>query len=74
MPFAQDRYGGSKNPNGIYFSHLRRLYNAIESMVYNPEELLEGEAVKKWLEPNRRALFLAMADLKKDGLLEKITA
>ena len=43
-------------------------------MVYNPEELLEGEAVKKWLEPNRRALFLAMADLKKDGLLEKITA
>ncbi|MEK7076267.1 MAG: hypothetical protein AAB941_01230, partial [Patescibacteria group bacterium] len=59
---------------GIYFSHLRRLYNAIESMVYSPEDLIDGEAVKRWLEPNRRYLMGAMSDLQKDGLLEKITA
>ncbi len=73
-PFAQDKSGGNKNPNGIYFSHLRRLYNAIESMVYSPEDLIDGEAVKRWLEPNRRYLMGAMSDLQKDGLLEKITA
>ncbi len=70
MPFAQDKSRGSKNPNGIYFSHLRRLYNAIESMVFHPEDLIEGDAIKRWLEPNRKALMAAMADLEKAGLLD----
>lgn len=72
MPFAQDRGGDNKNVNGIYFSHVQRLYRAIESMVYSPEELIDGEAIKRWLEPNRRHLVAAMADLERDGLLEKI--
>lgn len=71
MPKAQDKNGGNRNPNGIYFQHLKRLYRAIESMVYNPEELIEGEAIKQWLEPNRKALMFAMADLEKRGLLEE---
>lgn len=71
MPMAQDKNGSNRNPDGIYFMHIKRLYAAIESIVYNPEELLEGEAVKKWLEPNRKALMAAMADLEKDGLLER---
>lgn len=71
MPFAQDRGGGSKNPDGIYFSHIQRLYRAIESMVYNPEEeLVDGVVIKRWLEPNRRHLKAAMADLAKAGLLK----
>jgi ADP-ribose pyrophosphatase YjhB (NUDIX family) len=71
MPFAQDKGGGSRNANGIYFSHLRRLYNAIESMVFSPEDLLEGEAAKLWLKPNREALMSAMADLENAGLLKE---
>ena len=70
MPFAQDKGGGNKNPNGIYFSHLRRLYNTVESMVFSPEDLIGGEAVRQWLKPNRRHLMGAMADLEKDGLLK----
>ncbi len=70
MPFAQDKSGGSKNPNGIYFSHLQRLYNAIESMVFFPEDLIEGKAVKQWLKPNRKDLMAAMTDLEKDHLLD----
>jgi len=73
MPFAQNRGGGNKNPNGIYFSHLRRLYSAIESMVFYPEDLIDGEAVKQWLKPNRESLVAAMIDLEKEGLLEKVT-
>lgn len=74
MPMAQDKNGGNRNPDGIYFMHLKRLYRAIELMVYGPgpEDLLEGgEAAKKWLEPNRRALVAAMIELKKDGLLDR---
>lgn len=71
MPFAQDRNGGSKNPNGIYFSHLKRLYDAIESMVYHPEDLIEGETIKQWLEPNRKHLIAAMSDLEKAGFLDR---
>ncbi|GEM_PF-6343726 len=71
MPLAQNREGGNKNPNGIYYSHLRRLYNAIESLVYNPEELVDGQAIKQWLSPEKRkALHSAMADLAKAGLLD----
>ena len=73
MSLAQDKGGGNRNPNGIYYSHLRRLYNAIESMVFYPEDLLEGEAVKQWLEPNRQSLMAAMNDLEKDGLLESFS-
>ncbi len=71
-PFAQDKNGGRKNPNGIYYQHLLRLYTAIEFMVFHPEDLLEGEAVKQWLEPNRRYLMQAMDDLQKDGLLDRL--
>lgn len=71
MPFAQDKNMGNKNPNGIYFSHLQRLYRAIESMVFSPEDLLEGEAATEWLRPNRKSLLDAMADLERAGLLEK---
>ena len=40
-------------------------------MIYNPEEeLVDGEAIKRWLEPNRQALYSAMSDLRKSGLLE----
>ncbi len=72
LPFAQDRNGGNKNVNGIYFSHLKRLYGAIESMVYFPEELIDGETIKQWLKPNRRYLISAMADLQKEGLLDRL--
>lgn len=71
MPTAQDKNGGNRNPNGIYYMHLKRLYRAIEDMTFYPEELIEGEAVKLWLEPNRRHLVAAMADLEKDGLLDR---
>jgi len=70
MPLAQGG-GSNKNPNGIYFSHLQRLYTAIESMVFYPEDLIEGEAIKQWLKPNRRHLVAAMNDLEKAGLLER---
>jgi ADP-ribose pyrophosphatase YjhB (NUDIX family) len=72
MPLAQDKSGGSRNTNGIYYSHLKRLYSAIESMVFYPEDLLEGEAVKEWLKPNRKSLKDAMADLERAGLLKKL--
>lgn len=71
MPKAQDKNGGNRNPNGIYFMHLKRLYEAIDSMVYEPEELIDGKAVKEWLSPNRKYLMAAMADLKKAGLLNE---
>ncbi len=70
MPFAQDKGGGSRNPNGIYYQHLKRIYRAIESMVFSPEDLVEGEAVKLWLKPNREHLMAAMADLETAGLLK----
>lgn len=71
MPSAQDKSGSNRNPNGIYFMHIKRLYRAIESMVYNPEDLIEGEAAKQWLKPNRKTLISAMIDLKKAGLLDR---
>ena len=70
MPLAQSKDGAGKNPNGIYFSHRQRLYRAIDSMIYGHEELIDGEAVKEWLKPNRRNLFSAMSDLAKSGLLD----
>lgn len=72
MPTAQDKGGGNKNPNGIYYMHLKRLYRAIESMIFSPEELIDGEAVKQWLKPNRQFLKLAMKDLEEAGLLKKV--
>lgn len=71
MPVAQDKGGGSKNPDGIYFSHLQRLYRAIECMVFFPEELIDGEAIKTWIEPNRHLLKSAMVDIEKAGLLKR---
>jgi len=71
MPMAQDRNGGNRNPDGIYYMHLKRLYRAIESMIYSPEDLIDEEAIQKWLEPNRRALYRVMADLAKEGLLDR---
>ena len=71
MPLAQNKSGNDRNPCGIYFSHIQRLYRAIECMVYNPEELVDGTDIKRWLEPNRKALMSAMVDLAKAGLLEK---
>lgn len=72
MPLAQNKSGSDRNPNGIYFSHLQRLYRAIESMVYNPEEeLVDGVAIKQWLEPNRHLLKSAMVDIQKAGLLKR---
>ncbi|MBI2062349.1 MAG: NUDIX domain-containing protein [Candidatus Yanofskybacteria bacterium] len=71
MPMAQDKGGGSKNPDGIYFSHLQRLYRAIECMVFFPEELIDGEAIKTWIEPNRHLLKSAMVDIEKAGLLKR---
>ena len=69
MPLAQSKNSASKNPDGIYFSHRQRLYRAIDSMIYGPEELIDGPAVKEWLRPNRQDIFSAMSDLAKDGLL-----
>lgn len=71
MPKAQDKNGGNKNPNGIYFQHLKRLHRAIYSMVYDVEDLIDGKAASKWLEPNRRSLINAMVDLQRDGLLDE---
>lgn len=69
MPLAQDKGGTNKNPNGIYFTHRQRLYDSIESMVFHPEDLIEGETIKQWIKPNRKYLKDAMADLDRDGLL-----
>ena len=72
MPRAQDKNGGNKNPNGIYFSHLERLHRAIDSMIHAPEEeLIDGKATKEWLAPNRRHLKAAMTDLWQEGLLNE---
>ena len=72
MPKAQDKNGGSRNPNGIYFSHLERLHRAIDSMIHAPEEeLIDGKAAKEWLAPNRRDLKSAMTDLWQEGLLDE---
>ena len=71
MPLAQSRDCGKKNPDGVYFSHRQRLYRAIDSMIYCPEELVEGPVIKEWLKPNRRDLFSAMSDLAKSGLLDE---
>jgi hypothetical protein len=71
MPMAQDKNGGSRNTSGIYFSHLQRLYRAMEDMVFSPEDLIEGETVKLWLEPNRGFLVGAMVDLEEAGLLKR---
>lgn len=71
MSLAQNRGGSDRNANGIYFSHLQRLYRAIECMVFYPEELEDGEAIKKWLEPNRHLLKSAMVDIEKAGLLKR---
>lgn len=70
MPLAQDKGCSRKNSDGMYFSHRQRLYRAIDSMVYGPEELIDGPAIKKWFEPNRKAVYSAMSDLAKDGLLD----
>ncbi|MDP3763477.1 MAG: NUDIX hydrolase, partial [bacterium] len=74
MPHAQDKNGGNRNPDGIYFQHLKRLYRAIEFIVYGPgpEDLIDdAEVVKQWAKPNRRALVAAMINLKEDGLLDR---
>ena len=70
MSFAQDRNGSSRNTNGIYFSHLLRLYTAIESMVFHPEDLIDGVVIKQWLKPNRKHLKDGMNDIEKTGLLD----
>ena len=72
MPFAQDKSGSNRNPNGIYFSHLLRLYCAIDSMVFDPGDLVDGEPISQWLKPNRRALIAAMIDIERAGLLERL--
>lgn len=70
MPLAQNREGGNKNPDGIYYSHRKRLYQAIESMVFEPEDFIDGEAVAKWMtDDKRRYLKEAMAELQRAGLL-----
>ncbi len=71
MPVAQDKYGANRNPDGIFYSHRQRIYRAIVSMVFYPEELTDGEAIKKWLSPNRKYLKGAMTQLQKEGLLQQ---
>lgn len=71
MPLAQDKGCSKKNPDGMYFSHRQRLYRAIDSMVYEPENLIDGGAAEQWLKPNRKALISAMVDLKNAGLLKE---
>lgn len=72
MSLAQNREGGSKNPDGIYYSHRKRLYKALESMVFSPEDFIDGEAVAKWMtDEKRRYLKTAMADLERAGLLKE---
>lgn len=71
MPLAQNREGGGKNPDGIYYSHRKRLYQAIESLVFEPESFIDGEAVTKWMtDEKRRYLKTAMADLENAGFLK----
>ena len=67
---------GKENPENLpnhlnYESVPNEIHVFLESMIYNPEEeLVDGEAIKRWLEPNRQALYSAMSDLRKSGLLE----
>lgn len=70
MPLAQDRDGGNKNPAGMYFSHRQRLFRALETMLRHPQDLIDGDRIRKWLEPNRKYLVAAMADLEASGLLD----
>ena len=39
-------------------------------MVYSPENLIDSEAIAKWVTPYRRYLIAAMKDLKEAGLLK----
>lgn len=85
MPLAQNREGGNKNPDGIYYSHRQRLYWAIDYMFYGPNPDLkqvkekrivytetDGEAIAKWMTDERcRYLKTAMAELQRAGLLNE---
>lgn len=72
MPLAQNREGGDKNPDGIYYGHRKRLYEAIYGMVFEPESFIGGEAVAKWMtDEKRRYLKNAMAELQVAGLLNE---
>lgn len=72
MPAAQDKYGSNRNPYGIYYSHKQRLFRAIETMIYHPEDLIDGDKIAAWLKPNRRALIAAMAELHAEGYLDEL--
>lgn len=72
LPPAQGKYGGGKNPNGIYFSHRKRLFRVIETMLRHPKDLLDGDKIAQWVKPYRPSLLAAMSDLEEAGLLDEL--
>ena len=72
MPLAQARDGSDKNPNGIYFSDRKRLFDVIYRMLFRSDLLVDGDKISGWLTPvNRRLLGKAMETLEKEGLLSE---
>ncbi|MBI2065315.1 MAG: NUDIX hydrolase [Candidatus Yanofskybacteria bacterium] len=72
MPAAQDKSGGSRNPDGIYYSHRQRLFRFLETALRHPHDLIDGDKIAKWIEPHRKDLLSAMQDLQDAGLLNEL--
>src|SRR3989344_1627966 len=72
MPHAQDKFGGNKNPNGIFYTHRQRLFRVIETMLRHPQDLIDGDKIAQWVKPYRKDLLSAMEDLQSAGLLDEL--
>lgn len=69
MPAAQDKFGGNRNPDGIFYSHRMRLFRFLETMLKHPQDLIDGDKIARWVKPYRKDLLSAMEDLENNGLL-----
>ena len=70
MPYAIAKDGTPKNPNGIYYGHVRRLIKALNILFLTPENLPEdAKNAVAWIDEHHQDLASAMKDLRKDGLV-----
>jgi hypothetical protein len=65
--------GSVRNPNGIYHSHVERLLEALNKLLFSPEELEDPGGVAPWVNEHRDELTAALESLDKEGLLTKMT-
>ena len=70
LPYAIAKDGTPKNPNGIYFGHVKRFVDALNMMLFLSKFAHDIPApARAWVDKHYDDLFSAISDLKRDGLI-----